>query len=150
MGMDIIGYVQYKNKDNKWNILPLFRNNYNDTDICLVSVCFRGYDIYDILREDAYPLEDTENKEVYKMTYKDFSFDDDVDDENIPTFYSMSWSFIKYMMYAPASKFDSDEEIEEKRALYKDLDCKIGTMVDISEKYVASPDNVRYVFFGSC
>lgn len=145
MGCQIYGYVEYRTTDGEWVHAPLF-TTCHDGKMEVVNVWRSGYEIYEYLREKSiYIANPTEKTNFFRMM--NYTDADDMDETHV---YAISLACLKYLAltYIP-DDYDGagDEDIIGK--ILPSMVKEIEAIMQFSELYYHSLDEVRYIWFAS-
>lgn len=142
MGADIIFYIQKKNDKDKWEDIELFTK-----DNKRVEIWRCGWDTLDIIKENwgSSGITGEDVEELAKTTGWITDTDDDA-----PLCYWVSLTKLElFGYYKKFNPNDTEEEAEETREFYKELEKEIKQYIDFADEYYFNTDNIRIVAFVS-
>lgn len=144
MGIDIEFYIQ-KNVDNKWTNVFLYRDKDNKNKVGIWR-CGRNL-LNDIITSHIFGLNVDEN-DIKGLAVETGWFDED--DNELPPWYAITLSKLKYLANKPdIDAYDTEEEYIDKLKFYKDLINEIAFYLNFTDDNYIDEDNIRIIAFVS-
>ena len=142
MGADIVFYIQKKNDKDKWEDIELFTKDNKRVEI------FRcGWDTVDMLK-DVWGTTGITGEDVEELA-KATGWITDTDD--LPPCYWVTLTKLElFGYYKKFNQFDTEDEAEETREFYKELEKEIKQYITFADEDYFNTDNIRVVAFISC
>ena len=135
MGADILFYIQKKNKDGKWENLPLYKENKEEAVIYR-----RGYEVWDEIKDEF--GHDMTEREIEDFVYQKEGWEYD----NMLPWYTATYSLIKYLAYKPVfDEYDTPEEYFDKKRFFEELEKDVTNFVKLLDEEYTHPDRIRVV-----
>ena len=144
MGVDIGFYIQI-NINNEWLNVFLYGAGNNKVTIWR---CGRHL-LNETINQNTFGL-NVNPDEVMDLAIKTEWIDIDDDDNELPPYYAITLSKLKYLANKPnIDKCDTEEEYVDKQQFYKNLVNEIKIYLRFTDNDYIDEDNVRIIAFVS-
>ena len=142
MGVDIGFYIQ-KNVDNKWKDVSLYKDNSNKVEIWRRGSCVTDEVI------DCYTFGlNVNHDEIVDLAISTGWLNNDGNDDEMPPYYAISLSKLKYLANKPGIDIhDTEEEYIDKKKFFKELVNEIEVYLSFTDDDYIDEDNIRIIAF---
>ena len=142
MGVDIGFYIQYKDKEEGWKNVLLYKDDkYENT----VGIWRRGWDHYDYVRYNFHL--DIAKEDIVKLLKTVGWWDENDEDEEMTPYHAISLSKLNYLANKPEENLVEDNFYE--KAFYSELIIDIQKYLDFADYEHLDMDNIRIIAFAS-
>lgn len=145
MGVDIGFYIQYKDKEEGWKNVLLYKDDKYEN---IVGIWRRGWDTYDYVKYNFYL--DMTKEDAIKLFNAVGWRDENDEDEEIAPYHAISLSKLNYLAKKPY--VTSEENLEDnvyEKAFFNELVTEIQNYLDFANYGHLDMDNIRIVAFVS-
>lgn len=142
MGVDIGFYIQYKDREEGWKNVLLYKDNKYEN---VVGIWRRGWDTYDYVKYNFYL--DIAKEDAVKL-FKAVGWGDE--DEEIAPYHAISLSKLNYLANKPCTT--SEENLEDntyEKAFFNELVTDIQNYLDFADYGYSDMDDIRIIAFAS-
>lgn len=143
MGVDIGFYIQYKDREEGWKNVLLYKDDKYEN---IVGIWRRGWDSYDYIT-DNFHLDITEEDAIKLFNAVGWR-DENAEDEDIAPYHAISLSKLNYLANKPYAKEYPDEKFYEK-AFFNELVTEIQNYLDFADYEHLDMDDIRIIAFAS-
>ena len=145
MGMDIGFYIQYKDREEGWKNVLLYKDNKYEN---VVGIWRRGWDNYDYVKYNFYL--DIAKEDAVKLFNAVGWGDENDEDEEIAPYHAISLSKLNYLANRPyvPSEEDLEDDTHEK-AFFNELVTDVQKYLDFADYSHLDMDDIRIIAFAS-